>query len=391
MPAFYFEARDSDLLLHNKYGVFSKNELENQIKGGHLTIKELGRAYMLTEYQVVHVLRSLGVIYRNNLNDTRIIISDVSPEMHQVLLGTLLGNAFMKEPKAYQLSHSIYQMDYFYHVANKLSPFIATIGDQISKTGESFYLWTYRHDLFVPYFYRFYSRGKIKKYITTESIQGLGPVGLAYWYMDDGKFHEYGAYLCVGKITPEEGSIIVGYLKNTFNIESTFQVHNKELDHYNIYIKAESRDHFFSLIESQIIPGMRYKLDGGAPMRVFSEEQVIEKHTALCRGALRNIRYEGRGSIKDNISMFEGIDYKRGYIKKIQEKMMNGQQVTAVKFREMPSKELLEKMLIEDGMSDDQVAKTIGCGRNRVAVLRSSLCIQDKRKRTFITHEDTAA
>jgi len=286
----------------------------------------------------------------------------------------------MKEPKSYQLSHSIYQMDYFYHVANKLYPFIATIGDRSTKTGDSFYLWTYRHDIFVPYFTRFYSHGKSKKYITSMSLQDLGPVGLAYWYMDDGKFNDYGAYLCVGKISSEEGSVIVRYLKESFALESTFQVQDKKKGHYNIYIKAESRGRFFSLIGPYIIPEMRYKLTGDSPSKVFSEDRVIERHDALCHTAQRNVRYEGREVIKKNISMDDG-GYEQRYIKKIQDDMTNGCQITSIKFREVPSEEQLKVMFFEENMSDDQVSKATGYGRNRIAMLRVSMGIRGKRSR----------
>ena len=109
--------------------------------------------------------------------------------MHQVLLGTLLGDAFMTHPKYYQLGHGPSQFDYIYHVAERLHPFIATIGDRDTEcaTEKSLVFWTYRHSVFLDYFKRFYSMGKEKKFITKGSAYDLEDEGLAYWYMDDGK------------------------------------------------------------------------------------------------------------------------------------------------------------------------------------------------------------
>lgn len=279
--------------LKNKYGIFFKDLIESQLRN-HLTVKKLGQIYNLKPFQILHVLHSMGITYRNNVNDTRILNPTISPEMHQVLLGTLLGDSFMGSSKAYQVSHSIYQMEYFYDILGYMGAFIATIGDRRVKTGESLYMWTYRHDVFKPYYDRFYSHGKTKKYFTIKSIQGLEPRGLAYWYMDDGKYHDYGAYLCVGKISPEEGFVLINYLREKFSIESTFQVQNIKKGHYNIYIKSESRNHFFNLIEPYIIKSMKYKITGDAPNKVFSTENLMKNYEELCTKTGRSIRYKGK-------------------------------------------------------------------------------------------------
>jgi len=383
MPAFYIEKQGSDLILHNKYGIYSKNELEHQLQSGHLTMIELGQVYHLRKYQFTHIFRSLGILYRNNLNDTRIIDSTITPRMHQILLGTLLGDAYMTEPKSYSLTHSIYQMEYLYDVANNLNPFIATIGDRKLKLGESIFLWTYRHDVFIPYFNHFYSHGKSKKFLNAESIQGLDPIGLAYWYMDDGKFSEYGANLCVGNITSEEGSILIKYLKDTFNINSTFQNHDIKKGYHNIYIKAESRSHFFNLIEPHIVPSLSYKLSGDPPPKIFSEEAVIKKHAALCSISKRCIRYKGRDIITDEILKNKNntSDYKQIFLDKIQDDIKNGRQISFTKFREVPSVEELRKMFIEKNMTDKQIAQCLGYGRHRIALLRHSLGIARRKCR----------
>jgi len=381
MPSYEINKIGSDLILKNKYGIYSKNELEYQLIAGHLTVKELSYAYYLTVYQMVHVLRSLGIVFRNSLNNTRVFDATMKPETHQMLLGTLLGDGYMTEPKAYQVAHSVFQMDYLYHKAECLNQFVATVGNRKMKTGESLFLWTYRHDLFKSYFDRFYSHGKIKKYITPESISGLDSRGLAYWYMDDGKYSDYGAYLCVGNITPDEGHCLIEYLKNVFSIEATFQTHNKKKNYYNLYIKAESRDHFFDLINPFVIDSMQYKIKGESPNKNFSENDLIKRHIDLCKKISRPIHYSGRCKNEILIALNDIEDPKTLFIKNIQNNMRLGEQVSSTKFRKIPSEEELKKMFFENKWTDTEVSEFTGYGRNRIASLRKFLNIPSKKGR----------
>lgn len=235
------------------------------------------------------------------MNDTRVIDSFISPSLHQVLIGTLLGDGSMLTPKSYHVGHGLNQIDYCYHLAERLHQFVASFGDKDTKaiTKKSFEFWTHRHDVLKPYYERFYSRGKRKKYITDKSAFDLNPEGLAFWAMDDGKFNEYGYYLCVGKISPEEGLVIVNLLKNNFRLNSNIQAQHKEKGHYNLYIQANSRQHFIDLIFPYVIPSMMYKLKGEPPPDVpFSIDGIVSRHTKLCNIANRQIGYSGEPEIE---------------------------------------------------------------------------------------------
>lgn len=388
MPAFTTELRGDDLILRNKYGVYSKKELETQLRDGHLTIEEIGSIYGLKDYQMVHVFNCLGIVYRNLVNDTRIYDPTISSSMHQVLLGTLLGDGYMKDPKSYALGHGVFQMDYCYHVAERLHPFVASIGDinTKSKTEKAFSFWTHHHDVFLPYFQRFYSHGKSKKYITSETVPDLGPEGLAYWFMDDGK---HGYYLCVGKISEQEGSILIDVLKQNFGIGVTFQAQDKLRGHFNLYVLAKSRDKFLRLISPYIIPSMQYKLTARAPAQVvFSRSAVVSRHLELCKKAGRCVRYFGDKIIQKEVIEKGSIqDSKTKYVAGIMSAIQAGSQVSHTSIRKMPADSELRK-LFDKGMTDSQIAKSIGVGRNRVSQLRRSLKIDIKDRR--VTPEQDA-
>lgn len=349
MPAVMIERVGEDLILRNKYGAYSKKELSSQIKEGRLTLKELGQAYHLRVYQIVHVLNSLGIDVRNSLCETRVADPTIDSSTHQVLLGTLLGDAYMPDDRCYMLGHGIDQAEYCYHVADRLRKFVSSIGDRdTNQDTKAVVLCTHRHDAFKPYGDRFYLNRK--KTFTEETAPDLNPEGLAYWYMDDGKYCEYGAYLCVGRISSVEGDVLLRVLRG-LGIEATFQNHDKVKGYHNLYVKAESRSFFFTMIDPYVIPSMRYKMTG-----------------------------ESRPKVESYVGSCSKTPTKELYIRGIQEAQERGTQLSYTKFREIPTEGVLREMYGR-GMSDDAVAKTLGFGRNRIASLRRSFGIPDGRVR----------
>ena len=160
-----------DLILNNKYGVYSKKELELQLREGHLTVNNLGTIYGLNSSRMNHVLNSLSISYRNTLEDTRVPDPTVSATMAQVFLGTLLGDGYMRTLKSYGLGHSTHQADYFYHVAECLGPFVSGVGYKKTKYGDSLEFWTYRHTNLEVYSKKFYPLGLKKKCFTPDASQ----------------------------------------------------------------------------------------------------------------------------------------------------------------------------------------------------------------------------
>jgi|GEM_PF-983914 len=384
MASFEVTSCGDDTILRNKYGVYSKKELESQLEEGHLTVDELGSIYNLKTYQMVHVLRVLNISFRNNVNDTRIIDPTISPSLHQVLLGTLLGDAFMY-PKTYSLKHGLYQMDYCYHVAERFHKFVATFEERDTKvkTEKCFGFWTYRHDVFRSYYKRFYSRGKGKKLITIDTASDLEAEGLAYWFMDDGKYGPSGFVLSVGDITTEEGSILIDLLRTKFGIETTFQNHDIKKGYHVIYIRAESRSKFLELVSPYIISSMAYKINGSdRPRDAYDESKIAARHVEFCNKAGRSIRYSGNAHIQDLVNNLgtKHIDFKNQYTKGILEAIKVGSQISKTNIRKIPSKEELIK-LFEQGLTDQQIGSQYGLGRNRIAEMRRSLKIGKKSTR----------
>jgi hypothetical protein len=386
MPSFWLEEKDCDVILHNKYGQYSRVEIENQLQKGKLTVEELGSIYSLNVSRIVHILRLLKISHRNKLSDTRIPNFDITPSMHQTILGTLLGDAFMKIPNSYMLSHSVNQMDYLYATAEKLGNTVSTVQYKKTDLGKSLNFWTNSHEKFEPYFKRFYSHGRHKKYIQKESVFDLEPEGLAFWYMDDGKFHEYGIYLCTGKISTEEAIVLRDLLDNKFNLKTTLQTHDLKKDYHYIYIKAESRSQFFSLIKPYIIPSMQYKITGDAYPTV-SENLIAYRHLEYCEKVERPVRFSGNLDIEKIIEEKQKISAKKiQYMDLIRDQIKNKTQVSLTQIRKEPSERDL-KELFEKGLSDQEIADKYGFGRNRISHLRRALNVSKKSVRKKINKD----
>lgn len=382
MPSFLLENNGTDLILRNKYGVYSKEELEQQLREGKITIKELSRIYDLAEYQMLHIIRALGIVYRNTVNDTRVPYSEITDGMHQVLIGTLLGDASMVGT-SYRLAHGINQTDYLYDVCEQVAPFVSNISYKKNKLGEAIELRTHCHPVLDRYFRMFYPKDNSKKYITKEAASEIGPKALAYWYMDDGKHSEYGFYLCVGIISQEEGDNLLDVLSEKFGISATFQTHDSKKGYHNIYIKSESRDRFITLVSDHMIPSMQYKLKPGRCPALKDKNFIIDRHVALCRRIQRQIPFSGDKGLRLAIeSRLVIVDSKEKYIEEMRNRIRDGKQISHTSIRKMPpDKEL--KRLFESGMTDKEVAEKYGFGRNTIMRKRKSLGIEKKSRRLY--------
>jgi ParB-like chromosome segregation protein Spo0J len=288
----------------------------------------------------------------------------------------------MITPKSYGLGHSINQMDYLYHVAERLGPFVSGVLFTKTDLGESFSFWTFRHPVLTPYFKDFYSQGKHKKYIEYDAIKELGPEALAYWYMDDGKRQDYSACLCTGSVTRTEADMLVDVLSTNLGLRTTVQTHDAKRGYLNIYIPAETRETFFTIIRPFIIPSMQYKLTGDPyPRTTYNAADVAKRHEAMCAVVERPVNFSGHKETEKLLLSQDQIGPKQDYMNRICEAVKNGEQISHTNVRTPPTGYELKQMLAE-GMTDTQIAQKYGFGRNRISKLRRDLGVPRKMCRT---------
>lgn len=114
--------------------------------------------------------------------------SRITPEVKQVLLGTLLGDGTIIRSGALntiQFSHSVVQNDYFNYVCELLGDLIASKREYRSGYGSVIQRASTKSCLEVSQLID-YITPKGKKTVTREWCNMITPLGLAIWYMDDG-------------------------------------------------------------------------------------------------------------------------------------------------------------------------------------------------------------
>lgn len=83
----------------------------------------------------------------------------------------------------------------------------------------------------------------------------LTPIGLAFWYMDDGNKTGKGIHLNSNAFSDKDLSLLLLVLKNKFGLDCSMHSRNR------IYIKVKSAKIFCDLVEPHIEESMKYKLN----------------------------------------------------------------------------------------------------------------------------------
>jgi len=106
----------------------------------------------------------------------------------------------------------------------------------------------------------FYSSAN-KKIISSNIIDILTPISLAYWAQDDGSKSQSGFSLYTQSYSEIENLSLIKGLKDKFNLNCSIQSrYKKNTTQYIIYIKANSMSDFKNLVTPYFHSSMLYKL-----------------------------------------------------------------------------------------------------------------------------------
>jgi len=103
----------------------------------------------------------------------------------------------------------------------------------------------------------FYKKGV--KYINPKIADYLSPLALAVWIMDDGCWTQYGVRISTNCFTFEEVKLLVKLIETKFSLNCTIQKIQTP-GQYSLYIKADSIEHFKTLVLPYFPKSMHYKL-----------------------------------------------------------------------------------------------------------------------------------
>jgi hypothetical protein len=128
----------------------------------------------------------------------------------------------------------------------------------------------------------FYPEGK--KVVTKEILDQIGPLGLAVWFMDDGKVdfgirYSYNPtpdiVICTDSFTKQECEIIREWFLEVFQIESRVIKNCKGQP--RIRIKSTSVENFFSIVWPHVLlPCFDYKIIKEASAKHIRERHQLE-------------------------------------------------------------------------------------------------------------------
>lgn len=274
-------------------------------------------------------------------------------ETKQVILGCLLGDSSVTSKKrnnsAYRsvfFSHSIEQSDYFEYKKKMLGPFFI---EQEGKKGGypgskpnrrgilSASLWM--HNLIYDF-----CLVADKKHVTKEWANEIGPIALAFWYMDDGSISNRNvenfncrAMFNTQGFSYEENEILQKMLHDKFGITATIG-DKKTYKGYVLRLDVDDTEKLASIILPYVPKSMKYKLPkkyeeipciyenasfdfvgGVLPTKVLSVEKGEPDQFGKYVYDLEiadNHNYFAHGILVHNCSHTSVIERRRGLLKK---------------------------------------------------------------------------
>ncbi len=188
---------------------------------------------------------------------------NLSPEAQSVIVGSLLGDAYLYRNGTLQIEHCLNHADYTFwkykrlqSIAGKPPTLVERYDSRTNKTYRSmrFYTKAVLKD-FRNSFYR--DREKI---VPSEIGNILDPLAMAIWFMDDGgrgARTPKGLVFNTSCFSMDEQVVLQSVIAEKFGVKVSIHKVGKG---FQLYVKAESFSRFAELISPHLITQMRYKL-----------------------------------------------------------------------------------------------------------------------------------
>ena len=204
------------------------------------------------------------ITYSSEIRKLKII--PLSKYQREIIIGSVLGDGYLvpnwsKTNYALRITRSGKQKEYVEWQYESLKPFVLKMPRWYERT-QSYTIGTISHSEITKLYSIFYPNGKkIIPSVMAEYIES--PLTLAVWFMDDGNVVKdkegrvYGYHLNTQSFSKDENELLARALKIVHGIECTIQKNN---GYVRLFIRAQSREKFVSIIKQIVIPSMQYKL-----------------------------------------------------------------------------------------------------------------------------------
>lgn len=200
---------------------------------------------------------------------------DLSSIQRDVLIGTILGDGSLKISRSgkaarLQICHSFSSKKYVFWKQQIFKNWVFA-EPRYHQINNSLIFRTVSHQLLFEYMKAFY-KGRIK--IIPQNISDIlkSSLSLAVWFMDDGNgYLKHNAFRISTYAFGLEGNLLLKEcLSKNFNLTVNIVKDNKG---FQLYIPTGDGNAFKlkNLIESHMIPSMRYKIENRSPVETHIE------------------------------------------------------------------------------------------------------------------------
>lgn len=179
----------------------------------------------------------------------------VTTHQEEILIGSLLGDAYITKRGQIQFEQSDKQKEYLFwkhcelsSISYKNISIVKRFDKRFNAEYTSYRFWTRQY--FLSWRNKFYFENKK---IIPKDLQ-LSPLSLAVWYMDDGCLSDHKCILATDNFLYGDVLFLQKLFLERFKIVTSMRNGSKLL------IRKESWKTFFSIIEPYILSTMQYKL-----------------------------------------------------------------------------------------------------------------------------------
>lgn len=181
---------------------------------------------------------------------------DVSDKQIQILIGCLLGDAYLTKLGKIQIEQSDKQKDYINWKYQELASIsygapkeVIRFDKKDNRVTKSLRFWTRQY--FRGWRDKFYRANR--KIYPTDLANWISPLSIAIWFMDDGYHRNNNCILATESFQLEDRRQLLEKLRS-FGIEAILRIDGK------LRIRSKSLSKFFELVKPYMHPSMHYKL-----------------------------------------------------------------------------------------------------------------------------------
>jgi len=262
-----FKGKSNKNATINRKFKISKIEAEKLLEEGK-TFDEISKIMGCSAVVSIRRFKVLGLTTKqDHVGHYTFLDIELTEEQKQLIIGSTLGDGTITVSGAYSCSHSIKQREYFDHKRNILNnihsnlvqqythdyPYLSEPTDSVHfTTGCNKYLYEMRNI--------YYPNG-IKIFPYEFIFNNMTPLGLSYWYCDDGSLNVKSARIHTYGYSYEEHEKMLYLFKEKFGLEAKITTDNaRKIHKHCLKLNVENSRKFFDLISLYIVPTMRYKI-----------------------------------------------------------------------------------------------------------------------------------